>query len=258
MASLANRKITMFTWGYWGWGNQTQKFIQAVDSIENARGFTPPFFVDIRISRSVRAKGFNTDAFHRTLGNRYEWMPGLGNLKILSGSKSEVQIKNPEEADTLLSIAINKANNNQRIIFFCACEFPKLEGNPESCHRTTVAHLVLAKAKKKLLPIEIVEWPGGTPQTINMTVTDKMLKEIKHGKKTIAIGNPALLGKSAAIPWGIPWGSVAILSTQSAQVQVVTGPAKYKKGAWVLPIIPIAPSGAAQWCHDFGLEARTK
>jgi hypothetical protein len=57
--------LTLFTWGYWGWGGSTRstrKLVQAVDVAEKKRGQKPPFFVDIRLQRSVRAKGFIGDA----------------------------------------------------------------------------------------------------------------------------------------------------------------------------------------------------
>lgn len=49
---------TIFTWGYYGWGNHTPQLLDAVDAVETSRGFEPPMFVDIRIRRTVRAKGF--------------------------------------------------------------------------------------------------------------------------------------------------------------------------------------------------------
>jgi len=49
---------TLFTWGYYGWGNHTPDLVKAVDAVETSRGFQPPMFVDIRIRRSVRAAGF--------------------------------------------------------------------------------------------------------------------------------------------------------------------------------------------------------
>ena len=55
---------TLFTWGYYGWGNATSQLVEMVDAVERARGFAPPMFVDIRIRRAVRAKGFQGDAFY--------------------------------------------------------------------------------------------------------------------------------------------------------------------------------------------------
>ena len=48
-------KTTIFTWGYYGWGNATPQLLAAVDAVETNRGFEPPNFVDIRIRRTVRA-----------------------------------------------------------------------------------------------------------------------------------------------------------------------------------------------------------
>lgn len=47
---MAARSLTIFTWGYWGWGNATENLVEVVDAVERARGYRPPIFVDIRIS----------------------------------------------------------------------------------------------------------------------------------------------------------------------------------------------------------------
>lgn len=79
--------ITLFTFGYWGWGNATPQLIQGVDAVERSRGFKPPMFVDTRIRRAGRAIGFQGAAFEKLLGaNRHRWMPKLGNKGILSRS----------------------------------------------------------------------------------------------------------------------------------------------------------------------------
>src|ERR1700733_2638136 len=81
--------------------------------------------------------------------------------------KNRLSDKNPKAASELLQIATNCANLDQRVIFFCACQYPK------RCHRSAVASLVLREAGKHDIPIEIEEWPGGTPNTsVVRTVTD--------------------------------------------------------------------------------------
>src|SRR5262245_32015030 len=66
---------TLFTRGYYGWGNATPQLVEAVDAVEASRGFEPPTFVDIRIRRTVRAKGFRGNAFEKLLGpTRHRWM----------------------------------------------------------------------------------------------------------------------------------------------------------------------------------------
>jgi hypothetical protein len=37
---------TLFTWGYYGWGNVTAQLVEAVEAVEASRGFEPPSFVD--------------------------------------------------------------------------------------------------------------------------------------------------------------------------------------------------------------------
>ena len=73
------KPITIFTWGYYGWGNHTRQLVESVDTVETSRGFKPPMFVDIRIRRAVRAAGFTGPAFENLLGpNRHRWMKSLG------------------------------------------------------------------------------------------------------------------------------------------------------------------------------------
>jgi hypothetical protein len=57
--------IALFSFGYWGWGNSTKQLIDTFDALEFSRGFKPPVLVDIRISRSVRAPGFNASALEK-------------------------------------------------------------------------------------------------------------------------------------------------------------------------------------------------
>lgn len=70
--------LTLFTFGYWGWGSATGELIRAIDSAERKKGFSPPVFFDIRLKRSVRAKGFRDDAFERLLPKgRYDLAPRM-------------------------------------------------------------------------------------------------------------------------------------------------------------------------------------
>jgi hypothetical protein len=74
-ALTAMKDLTAFSWCYWGWGNHTPDFVRAIDDIERARGKQPPFFADIRFSRSVRAQGFRDAVFVDTVGkNKYRWL----------------------------------------------------------------------------------------------------------------------------------------------------------------------------------------
>jgi hypothetical protein len=93
--------LTLFTFGYWGWGSATRELIRAIDTAERKKGFSPPIFFDIRLNRSVRAKGFRDDAFERLLPRgRYHWFPRLGNINIAT-KDSGVNIKDPFSARIL-------------------------------------------------------------------------------------------------------------------------------------------------------------
>jgi hypothetical protein len=72
------KPITLFSWGYYGWGNATSRLVELVDSLEKSRGYKPTLFVDIRIRRAGRAPGFIGTGFEDLLGNaRYRWMKSL-------------------------------------------------------------------------------------------------------------------------------------------------------------------------------------
>ena len=59
---------TPFSFGYRGWGSAVAQLVEAVDAVEASRGCAPPLFVDVRISRSVRARGFDGPAFAHQVG----------------------------------------------------------------------------------------------------------------------------------------------------------------------------------------------
>jgi len=114
---------TVFSFGYKGYGSGTARFVKAVDDVERARGFEPPLWVDVRISRKVRALGFRERAFERRVGpGRYLWLRDLGNEKVLDHSGG-VKIRNPDAVAELLAAAL--ATRRRRVIFFCSCS-----GNP--------------------------------------------------------------------------------------------------------------------------------
>ncbi|MGH7136438.1 MAG: hypothetical protein ACREHD_11910 [Pirellulales bacterium] len=226
------KKVTLFSFGYYGWGNHTPQLVQAVDAVETSRGFEPPTFVDIRIRRIVRAKGFRGNAFERLLGqNRHRWMKSLGNKFIETRAGPQVQIANPGAADDLLDLAIESARHAQRVVFFCGCEWPRC-GGKIACHRTTVASLLLKAARKHGIRIEVVEWPGGEPTTVDLRVSPEVFAAARHGKMKVALGeqlpSPTLLG--------LPWCSVVTLRSGTDQLKTICGRAKHLRHEWCLPV----------------------
>ena len=192
---------TLFTWGYYGWGNHTPDLVEAVDAVETSRGFQPPIFVDIRIRRSVRAAGFTGPAFERLLGqDRHRWMKSLGNKFIETRTGPDIQIADPTAADELLDLAIESARHKQRLLFFCSCQWPRCDGKI-ACHRATVAALVLKAATKRGIHVEVVEWPGGDPKRIDLEVTPKDFAAVRKGRMTVPLGERVDLAEVAGLPW---------------------------------------------------------
>lgn len=228
----AMKPITIFSFGYDGWGNHTAQLVAAVDAVEESRDFGPPKFVDTRIRRSVRAVGFNGPAFERLVGqDRHCWMKSLGNTRILTGTGPLIQIADPKSADTLLEMAIESAKQERRVIFFCNCAWPKCKGKPE-CHRSKVADLLLEAAERQGRRVNVVEWPGGEPTETDLPVSPEVLAALRKGRKTVPLGNrlpsPEFLG--------LPWYSVVTLHSGTEQLKAMCGPAKYLRHEWCLPV----------------------
>lgn len=244
--------VTLFSWGYWGWGNATPQLLQAVDAAETGRDFQPPLFVDIRFQRSGRAAGFVGGAFEKLAGPaRYRWMKALGNRSIATRSGPRIQIHEPAAADELLDHALEAQRHGQRVLFFCACKFPRWEG-VTSCHRDTVADLVLGAAQRRGVPARVVEWPGGDPTSIRLEVSRAVWKAIQGGRTTIPLEEPARLGDYAALPWA----SVVSIEWEGNRDPAFVGPARYE-GRWVLPIVEgIAPGTDQKAIEDRGKELR--
>src|SRR4051794_24911304 len=125
--------VTLFSFGYWGAGSSTRALVEGVNEAEALRGYEPPLWVDVRISRSVRAAGFRDGAFEKLLGSKYAWMPDLGNVCAQEG-RPGIEIKNPAAAGALLDGGLQ--DDARRVIFFCACQVPA------GCHRYAVGKLV--------------------------------------------------------------------------------------------------------------------
>jgi len=233
-------KTTLFTFGYYGWGNHTPQLVEAVDAVERSRGFEPPLFVDIRIRRTVRAKGFQGNAFEKLLGqDRHRWMKSLGNKFIVTRTGPHIQIAEPGAADELLDLAIELARRKQRLLFFCSCQWPRENGQIH-CHRATVAELVLAAAKRRGDKVEIVEWPGGEQRQIDMGVAPQLFKAIRSGRMTIPLGDQPDLAELA----GLPWCSIATLKAKDETLHRVVGPAISQTTGWALPVFPVSGATA--------------
>jgi hypothetical protein len=114
-------------------------------------------------------------------------MKSLGNKHIETRTGPRIQIADPKAAEELLDAAIELARRKQRLIFFCGCQWPRC-GGKIACHRTTVAGLVLKAAAKRGIQVEVVEWPSGGPNRIELEVTDKEFAAIRKGRMTLPLG----------------------------------------------------------------------
>lgn len=235
--------MTIFTWGYYGWGNHTPQLVEAVDAAETDRGFEPPIFVDIRIRRNVRAKGFVGNAFEKLLGpSRNRWMKSLGNKFIQTRTGPDIQIAEPSATDELLDLALESAGHKQRLLFFCSCQWPRCDGEI-ACHRSTVAELVLKAAQRRGVSVEIVEWPGGQPKQMDLDVMPEVFASVRKGRMTVPLGATTDLAQMA----GLPWGSIATLHSAGEKLHRIVGPASWQTDKWCFPVFPTNADGLAEF-----------
>jgi hypothetical protein len=222
------KEITTFTWGYWGWGTHTKEFVRVADTIERNRSFRAPIFVDIRLSRKVRAPGFREEAFKTVLGSRrYRWLRKLGNARIASG-KGGIRILDPGGVEDLLQIILHAARERRRVIFFCACE------EVRRCHRAKVARLLLNAADRRQIRLSVAEWPGGEPKTISLSVSPRVIKSLVPNSVRIPLDG--ISAKDLPKLASLPWGSRVTLRSDKGSMAVISGPAKLGT-RWYLPVI---------------------
>jgi hypothetical protein len=140
-----------FSWGYWGWGNHTSEFVDAVDVIERGRGKRPPIFADIRFSRAVRAPGFRGNAFEEVVGkNRYHWLRKLGNERIGSRREASRLPMRPESMICCNSLQMQTSNTGE-------------SSAPANGRATAIvwwSRLLVNSASREGIPLLVTEWPG--------------------------------------------------------------------------------------------------
>jgi hypothetical protein len=174
------------------------------------------------------APGFRDAAFEETVGqSRYHWLRKLGNARIGSG-RGGIRIADHSGADDMLELVLDAAKDHRRVIFFCACE------RPCACHRAVVAGLLVKIARRKGVPLNVVEWPGGEPEAIEIDVPNKAVKDVLRGgnRVPLAASHPKQIRKLAALPWCSRVG----LRSGSGGVAIICGPAQLAAD-WYLPVI---------------------
>lgn len=230
-----DESITLLSFGYWGWGNSTKRLIEAFDALEQSRGFKPPLLVDIRISRSVRAPGFNGSTLEKLIGaERYVHMPELGNRAVLENTLKRITIRNPEAARSLLDRAISEQRRTRRIVFFCACPY-QMENGETCCHRYEVGSLLLKHARHRNQQIVLAEWPGTEPQMLSVEIRADQFKKLRRGAKSIPLPRETSLDNIASITWG----SVAHGWAGGESLNARVNRAMWRKDGWYLPVLDV-------------------
>jgi len=221
-------QVLAFSWGYAGWGNHTRALVDLVDRVEASRGFAPPLFADVRIRRQVRAEGFRDRAFETLLGDRYVWLRGLGNRRILDPSLTKHVLDDPRDIDRLIELVT--AQPDRRVIYFCSCASP-LEQH--TCHRALVAKTLVRRARA----ITSEEWPGGSPLTLDAlalpAVHDKKLRSLIGKKQTWRLPLPGSLPLERA-------GALPHYSTfDQGDYAFTSGPTIMTARGWILPVYDV-------------------
>lgn len=225
---------TAFSFGYDGWGSSGRDLLDVTARVEASRGYGPPVFVDVRISRSVRAHDFREDAFRRLAGDdRYTWMRGLGNQSILEGDGSRVRIAEPEAVVGLLDRVLRLAADRRRLLFFCRCPFP-WDCDRSGCHRHEVARLLREEARRRGTALATEEWPGGDPVEVTLEVTAAFLRRLHGSESTRSV---PLSGEPSLDLAGLPFASRVELTCGSDRIWRLARAARKTARGWALPLL---------------------
>jgi hypothetical protein len=109
-----------------------------------------------------------------------------------------------------------------------------------ACHRRTVADLVLAEGRRRGEEVELVEWPGGEAGETTLDAEGKLLASVRRGRASVPLGD----GLPATSLHGLAWGSVLRLRCGGEEARAVAGPARFRSGAWELPVLETVAAGA--------------
>ena len=233
------KRVTAFTWGYWGWGHAAPQFVRAAGALERKRGFKPPVFVDVRLSRSVRAPAFRDRAFERAMGpKRYVWIPKLGNKRFRTGG---MELQDETGARDLLDVIVSASKESKRVIFFCACESPIAV---DGCHRYLARDALLREGKRARMPLTVQEWPGTAPSgEVDLLVNADEACADALDRKRDWIPLPATV-KVADLA-GLPFGALVRFATGGGPVHVLAGQVLFRKGRWHLRRLDDRATGPA-------------
>lgn len=231
--------LTVFSWGYEGWGNATAELVRAFDVVEAARGYEPPVFVDIRARRQVRAVGFREDTFERRMGReRHRWMRGLGNAAIATG-RGPMRVRTPADVHELLGLALAQQAQGRRVIFFCSCSSP---WDSVSCHRSLVRQELLRAARRLKVGLTVQEWPGGPLAGASkeaVKVDPDAMTALRKGGQAVRLGRQM----PGAPLLGLAHGSLVTLQSGSERQLVSVAPARFTASEWRMPVFvqPVEP-----------------
>jgi hypothetical protein len=154
-------------------------------------------------------------------------MRKLGNANI-GTNRRVAKIADPVGIEELLQLVIDADRQDCRVIFFCACQVPC------NCHRAIVARMLRGMAGRKRIPLTVIEWPGGEPETVRLAVSPTVIKNVLRGGNRIPLNNlsPKTLRRLIALPWC----SRVDLRSEDATLGIVSGPA-HMAADWYLPVI---------------------
>lgn len=225
--------VTLYSWGYRGWGNATDRFVEAVDAVEKSRGRGPPVFVDVRARRGGRAEGFKDNTFRDLVGSeRYRWMKGLGNRTVLERGGPQGRLVDAPQVGELLDLALDLHKQNRRLLYYCSCGIPQ-----SGCHRHWIAPVLFQSSMSRGVSLTVVEWPGlesATEKRPMISIDDSIMSAIL-GKKRKNV--PLSAGLPPVQLLGLAWGALVDLESASDKARIVSGPAEYRAEKWQLPIL---------------------
>ena len=167
-------------------------------------------------------------------------MKDLGNAGYKEGV---IRIARPEAVNELLDLALDADTQGRRLIFFCACLSP---WHAHVCHRRTVGKLVVARARKRGIAVEVAEWPGGIPGTQPVSIYEagsediEFLANVERGGQ-VALPLGARMTKDTVARASLPAGTLSKVTDGKRSILVAEMRTHFDTttGSWQQTQIPL-------------------
>jgi hypothetical protein len=90
-------------------------------------------------------------------------------------------------------------------------------------------------ARRQNLRLTVIEWPGGEPKTLQLPVSDSVIRRVLRGGNRVPL--PGSRPQDRRKLLDLPWCSRLMLAADDTRLAIISGPAQFASAGWFLPIV---------------------